>query len=275
MPQPTIGFIGAGNMARSIIGGLLAGGTPRTSLRAADPSASQRASLEKDFAVQVTNDNAAVAMDSDILVLAVKPEDLRAVARQIGTAVASRASLVISVAAGVRIDALCGWLGGYSTIVRTMPNRPALLRAGVTALYATPLVSTAQRAEAQRLMAAVGVTVWLEREELLDAVTAVSGSGPAYFFLLMELLESSARELGLPDETARTLAIETAYGAACLARQRPETTRVLREQVTSRGGTTAAALQVLEDADVRGIVSRAVEAACRRSAQLAAESALA
>jgi len=164
---------------------------------------------------------------------------------------------------------LSSWLGNYDAIVRTMPNRPALLRKGVTVLFATQRVSREQRETAEKLMRAVGATAWVEKEDLLDAVTAVSGSGPAYFFLLMELLEQAARELGLPEDTARLLAVETAYGAAGMARECQDSPETLRSQVTSRGGTTAAALQVLEEADLRGIVSRAVAAACRRAAELA------
>lgn len=272
MQRGIVGLIGAGNMARSLIGGLRVSGVDGTRLVVADPIAERLSELKREYGVRVSRDNSSVARAADLLVLAVKPQDLRSVASDIGPALPERRPLVISVAAGVRVQALSGWLGGYDRVVRAMPNRPALLRSGVTALYASAAVSKEQRLAAQWLMASVGVAVWVEREELLDAVTAVSGSGPAYFFLLTELLESAAVELGLPAEVARTLAIETAYGAACMLHAGVDAPQTLREQVTSRGGTTAAALRVLEEADLRGIVARAVAAACRRSAELAAES---
>lgn len=272
MQRGTVGFIGAGNMARSLIGGLRVSGVDGSRIIVADPVAEQLTEVKRQHDVRVCSDNTLVARGADLLVLAVKPQDMPGVATGIASALSDRRPLIISVAAGVRVDALSGWLGGYDRIVRTMPNRPALLRKGVTALYAPATVAEDQRLAAQWLMASVGVAVWVDREELLDAVTAVSGSGPAYFFLLTELLESAALELGLPPEVARTLAIETAYGAACMAHAGIDTPQRLREQVTSRGGTTAAALRVLEEADLRGIVARAVAAACRRSAELAAES---
>lgn len=267
----SLGFIGAGNMARSLIGGLCARGFERSRIVVCDPVAAQLESVAGQFGVRTSPDNDVAAL-SDILVLAVKPQDLPAVAVSIASAVQRAAPLVVSVAAGIRIAALSRWLDHYQRIVRAMPNRPALLRAGVTGLFAGSAASMDDRRRSEELLQAVGTTVWVSQEEDLDAVTAISGSGPAYFFLFIEALESAARELGLPPEIASTLALETAYGAALMAREREFTPEELRTQVTSRGGTTAAALTVLEEADLRGIVRRAAAAACRRSAELAAGS---
>ena len=205
----------------------------------------------------------------DLVVLAVKPPDMARAARRIARPVAERPRLLVSIAAGIRLADLARWLGDGSPMVRSMPNRPALIGAGISALYAGAGVTAADRTAVERLMSAAGATVWLDDESQMDAVTAVSGSGPAYFFLLVEALESAGVELGLPPETARRLAVETARGAGRMAAEAGEAPAVLREQVTSKGGTTAAALEVLEDAGVRGIFARAVAAAARRSAELA------
>jgi pyrroline-5-carboxylate reductase len=179
--------------------------------------------------------------------------------------------LVISVAAGIRVASLAAWLGADVPVVRTMPNRPALQGAGVTGLFAAPAVDARARAQAESVMSAVGVTVWVDEEAAIDAVTAVSGSGPAYFFLLIELLEAAGVAEGLDSATARTLAVETAYGACLMARTLPDAPATLREQVTSKGGTTEAALQVMREAGMEAIVLRAIHAARRRSAELAAQ----
>jgi pyrroline-5-carboxylate reductase len=179
--------------------------------------------------------------------------------------------VVVSIAAGIRLADLARWLGDGVPTVRAMPNRPALIGAGITALYGGPGVTIDDRVAVERLMAAAGETVWLERESQMDAVTAISGSGPAYFFLLIEALEEAGMALGLPHETARRLAVETARGAGRLAAESGHEPATLREQVTSKGGTTAAALDVLEAGGLRAIVERAVAAAARRSAELAAQ----
>jgi pyrroline-5-carboxylate reductase len=269
--QGTLGFIGAGNMARGLIGGLCARGLPSARIHVSDPVPEQLAAIARDFGVRTSPDNDTVASDADVLVLAVKPQYMRAVVEGLRSTVSAHRPLIVSVAAGIRIAALTNWFDGYERLVRAMPNRPALLGAGVSALFAGDVVASADRGQAEELLRAVGTTIWVPRESDLDIVTAVSGSGPAYFFLLIELLERAAEELGLSSESARTLAIETAYGASLMARQRQYSPEELRVQVTSRGGTTAAALAVLESADVRGIVRRAVMAACQRSAELAAE----
>jgi pyrroline-5-carboxylate reductase len=267
MLTQTLGFIGGGNMARSLIGGLLARGLNANQIIVADPIDSQRESLVKQFGVRVTGDNAQVAAAAQIIVLAVKPQELRRVATGLAPTVVNHKPLVISVAAGIRASDLQNWLG--LPVVRTMPNRPALNGCGVTGMYASNEVLPAQRDLAGTIMNAVGKSVWVADEKLIDAVTAVSGSGPAYFFLLMELLEAAGVEQGLPADVARTLAVETAYGSGLMAREASETPAVLREQVTSKGGTTAAALHVFAERELPKIVSAAVAAAARRSAELA------
>jgi pyrroline-5-carboxylate reductase len=204
-------------------------------------------------------------------VVAVKPQQMRHVAQSLATSLAVSRPLVISVAAGIPHAALSRWLGTGVPVVRTMPNRPALNGFGATGLYAPESVGAAHRALAETIMAAVSATVWVDHESQMDTVTALSGSGPAYFFLFMEALEAAARERGLPAEVAHQLTLETAFGAAQMARQSADSLATLREQVTSKGGTTAAALAVLDAAGLRAIVAHAVAAADRRSAELGAE----
>lgn len=272
IPQADLALLGGGHMARALIGGWLARGLPATRLRVADPSPDARASAERDFpGLRTFERNAAAATGAGVWVLAVKPQVLREVALGLAPLAARERPLVISVAAGIRAADLQRWLGPGVPVIRTMPNRPALVGAGVTALYAAPGVDAAQRELADALLDAVGATTWVDDEAHLDAVTAVSGSGPAYFFLLIELLEDAARREGLPPEVARRLAIETAYGAARMARESADDAATLRVQVTSKGGTTAAALAVLESAGLRDIVCRAVAAATQRSRELAAD----
>lgn len=264
-----IAFIGGGHMTTSLLGGLVRDGANVATLAVADPVPAQLERLARDFGVQGSTDNREVVADADLVVLAVKPQDMARAARSIARQVAERPRLLVSIAAGIRLADLARWLGDGSPMVRSMPNRPALIGAGISALYAGAGVTAADRTAVERLMSAAGATVWLDDESQMDAVTAVSGSGPAYFFLLVEALESAGVELGLPPETARRLAVETARGAGRMAAEAGEAPAVLREQVTSKGGTTAAALEVLEGAGVRGIFARAVAAAARRSAELA------
>jgi len=263
----SIGFIGGGNMARSLIGGLVARGTNPASIIVADPVDAQRTSLAARYGVAVTNDNSAVAKDSEVVVLAVKPQDLRSAATGIAHALRPE-TLVISVAAGIRASDIRRWVQGRA-VVRCMPNRPALEGCGMTALYASQEIGANERRRAEEILSAVGATVWVDEEAQMDAVTAVSGSGPAYFFLLIEILEQTGVKLGLSAEVAHRLAVETAYGAGNMARLSNETPATLREQVTSKGGTTAAALQHLEAHNVRAIFADAITAAARRSAELA------
>lgn len=266
-----IGFIGGGNMARSLIGGLIAGGIAPGQIRVAEPDAARRDELASAFGVLTSEDNVAVAGDVEVLVLAVKPQ----VMRQVVTGLApgfdtSSAPLLISIAAGVRAGSIARWLTHPQALVRAMPNTPALVRSGATALYATPEVSEEQRSRAESIMRAVGQTLWIHDEALMDAVTALSGSGPAYFFLFMEALEQAACELGLDPDAARLLTLETAQGAARMALSSDEGPAQLRERVTSPGGTTEAALGVFAEGGFGALVARAVRAANDRSGELAA-----
>ena len=253
-------------MARSLIGGLIARGLSPNQITVSDPVASQRDLLTRQYKVNVTDSNQNAVSKSQIVILAVKPQELRRVAEALKPALQHK-PLIISVAAGIRASDLEQWLG--LPVVRTMPNRPALNGCGVTGMYASPSVNQNQRELALQIMSAVGKAVWVDKEALIDAVTAVSGSGPAYFFLLMELLEQAGIERGLPADVSRTLAVETAYGAGLMARELTESPAILREQVTSKGGTTEAALKVFSSRDLKQIVSDAVKAAADRSAELA------
>ena len=270
MTNHSIAFIGGGNMARALVGGLLRRGWAAADIRVADPSPAARDFLRDAFpGIAVLEDNLAALPGTATWVLAVKPQQMKAVATVLAPAARTRRPLVISVAAGIRSDDLHGWLGGAAAVVRCMPNRPALIGAGITAIHGQPDLDAGLRRRVTEVLSAVGECVWVEEESLLDAVTAVSGSGPAYVFLLVEMLEAAARAEGISAATARKLAVETVYGAARLAHEGGEPPGVLRQQVTSPGGTTAAALDVLEDAGIRDTFIRAVHAATLRSRELA------
>jgi pyrroline-5-carboxylate reductase len=266
----TIAFIGGGNMARALIGGLLQGGRGPESMRVSDPAPVARAHLRSAYpGLQVYEDNLAAAKDAATWVLAVKPQYMKPVCSSLAVLAHDGCPLVISIAAGVCADDIADWLGAPVPVIRSMPNRPALIGCGITALYARPDVDTAQRERATAIVSAVGGHVWIGDESLMDAVTAVSGSGPAYVFLLVEMLEAAARAEGLDPATARRLVIETVFGAARLAREGGDEPAVMREQVTSPGGTTAAAIEVLERSGIRDTFARAIRAATQRSRQLA------
>jgi pyrroline-5-carboxylate reductase len=237
---------------------------------AADPDAETLRRLAAEFGIG-HQDNALAVRDATAVILAVKPQFMRAAALHLAPYLADSQPLVISVAAGIPQAALCGWLGPHIAVIRAMPNRPALHGCGAAGLYAPPAVGSAQRQLAQAIMSAVGAAVWVEQESQLDTVTALSGSGPAYFFLLMEALETAAQAQGLPADIAHQLTLETAFGAAYMARQSQQPLATLRDQVTSKGGTTAAALEVFEAAGFRAIVASALAAADRRAAELAAQ----
>lgn len=267
----TIAFVGGGHMATSLVGGLVARGTPPGSIVVAEPVAAQRDRLQREFGVRVVGHGAEAAAAADTVVLAVKPQQMAEVSLALAPVIAGRRPTVVSIAAGIRVADLTGWLGAGTAIVRTMPNRPALIGAGVTALYADTTVPAAARNAAEAVMTACGQTVWVRAEDELDPVTAVSGSGPAYFFLLMEAMEAAAIGQGLDPATARRLVVATSLGAARMASECADPPAALREQVTSRGGTTATALAVLEGEGLRDMVARAIAAATRRSAELARE----
>jgi pyrroline-5-carboxylate reductase len=269
MENTVIGFIGGGNMASSLIGGLLADGFPREAIRVAEPDPQRRQALGDSFGIPVGDDNGAVVAASDVVVLAVKPQVLRTVCLSLADAMQARQPLVLSIAAGVRLGDIERWLGGNLAAVRTMPNTPALVGSGATALYANGRVDDRQRELAEGIMRAVGLALWLDDEAQMDAVTAVSGSGPAYFFLVIEVLEQAGADLGLPRETARLLALQTAFGSAKLALESRDDSATLRARVTSPGGTTERALGILEAGDLRGLFSRAVAGACNRAGELA------
>jgi pyrroline-5-carboxylate reductase len=266
-----LAFIGGGNMAAALIGGLTKRGLPSERIVVADPSHEQLKRLVQDYGIKSAADNASAVAGAEVVILAVKPQQMRAVALALSPHLAAGRPLLMSVAAGIPHAALARWFGPHIAVVRTMPNRPALNGFGATGLYAPSGVGAAHRALAESIMAAVSATVWVEHESQMDTVTALSGSGPAYFFLFMEALEAAAHERGLPNDIAHKLTLETAFGAAQMARQSNESLALLREQVTSQGGTTAAALAVLDAAGLRAIVAHAVAAADRRSAELAAE----
>jgi len=272
MADDSLAFVGGGHMARALIGGLLAAGRDPASIRASDPLPEARRSLESAFpGIAVHADNVAAVHDAGSWVLAVKPQQMREVALDLAPLAAAGRPLVVSIAAGIRVADLAAWLGPDVPVVRTMPNRPALLRCGVTALFAGESVTPSQRRRAGEILDAVGAQVWLEDESLMDVVTAVSGSGPAYVFLLIEMLEAAATAGGIDPLHARRLAVETVHGAARMAREMGEDPAELREQVTSRGGTTAAALAVLDRAGIRDTFASAVRAAALRSRELSGE----
>ncbi len=272
MINHNVGLIGGGNMARAIAGGLLRGGMRATDILIAEPSPEQCEVLRQElYGAMVNNDNAVVAAQSETLLFAVKPQILRDVCQDLATTVQQHKPLIISIAAGPRIEDIDDWLGGGMRIIRVMPNQPALIDQGISALFANELTDPAGRDLAEKIMTAVGQVVWLDSESLMDAVTAVSGTGPAYCYLLIDIMIEAAIEFGIDAETARTLAVETARGATALASAETESMSSLIERVRSPGGTTTAAFDCLDAADVRGIFARAIAAARDRSATLAKE----
>ena len=264
-----ITFVGGGNMAAALIGGLIARGAAASSIAAIDPSDAARESLRSRYGITVHPAAATAPLDADVLVLAVKPQYMREAVEAIAPRVSGQ--LVLSVAAGVRATDLSRWLGGHARIVRTMPNTPALVGLGATGLAASAGCGDADRRTAEAILGAVGDTVWVDDEDRLDAVTALSGSGPAYVFRFIEAMIDGGMRLGLDAEQARRLALQTVLGAATLASRSDESPAVLRERVTSRGGTTAAALAVMAERDLPGLVADAMAAACRRSQELGRE----
>ena len=266
MDSTTVGFIGAGNMAYSLIRGLLARGSIASSIIAADIDNEKLKFLSSECGVRTT-DNQGVANEANIIVLAVKPQVMEDVCKNINLKTDS--SLIVSVAAGITIGQLERWLGNDTAIIRCMPNTPALVGKGATGLYSNEIVSSTQKDLAKSLMDSVGISVWVNNEIDIDTVTAVSGSGPAYFFLFMEAMQETATELGLSEDVAQRLIYQTALGAAELAIQSDEATSALRRKVTSPGGTTETAIKTFEAHDLRDSVRNALIAARNRSIQLA------
>jgi pyrroline-5-carboxylate reductase len=269
MSNGQLAFLGGGNMGRALIGGLLRRGMRPEHISVGESFAGARDSLAADFGIQATEDNAAAVEAASVVIVAVKPQIAGTVLLPLKPLLQKARPLVISIAAGIRIAALESWCGTGIPVVRAMPNRPALVGAGATGLYAPPSVSNAQRDTAAKVMQSAGEVVWVDREDLLDVVTALSGSGPAYFFLLAELMAQSATDLGLDPAAARRLAIATLHGAGQLAQAGDGDLAKMRAEVTSKGGTTEAAVKRLEGADLRGSVARALEAATARSRELA------
>jgi pyrroline-5-carboxylate reductase len=262
-------FIGAGNMAASLIGGLIADGQPASSITACDINAEQLQRLQQQFGIDISNDNLASAAVADVIMLAIKPQLMRTVCNALSPLPANARQLFISVAAGIPANAIETWLGAERAIVRCMPNTPALLQLGASGLAANSRVDADQRDVAERIMSAVGIAIWVDNESDLDAVTAISGSGPAYFFYFIELLEASAIELGLPRATAARLARQTALGAATMAQD--EDVIDLRNRVTSKKGTTEQAILSFQRDRLDQLVTNATAAAHRRSLELARE----
>ena len=261
-------FIGGGNMASALIGGLLKRDFTAAQLRAVDINADNRAKLQNEFGVQASADMATGLTGIEVIVLAVKPQQLREVATRLAPLLSGQ--LLISIAAGIRAADLARWLGTQN-VVRAMPNTPALIQSGITGLYALPAVSKAQCGMAQTILAAVGNTLWLEDEAMLDAVTAVSGSGPAYVFYFIEAMQQAARDLGFDVEQARRLAIDTFLGAAKLADASDDDVSVLRARVTSKNGTTEPALLSMEANNVKQHIITAARAAAVRAKEMGDE----
>lgn len=268
--QPTLAFIGAGNMARAIIGGLINNGYPAEQIWASEPDASKLIDL-KEQGLQTTCNNSEAVKAADVVILAVKPQVLKSVLTDIATAVQSQKPLLLSVAAGIMTSSMDQWLGGNTSIVRCMPNTPALVQAGANGLYANEQVSGEQKDLAESILQATGITLWVDEESQLDAVTAVSGSGPAYYFLVMESMIQAGVKLGLSEEVAKQLTLQTAQGAAKMALSSDVDPAELRRRVTSPNGTTEQAIKRFLDGGLPELFDDALQACNDRSVELADE----
>ncbi len=271
MFKAKLAFIGCGNMGQCLIGGLIQNGYNAEDIRVADPDTTRLDQLRQSTAVFITHDNAEAVEGADIIILAVKPQMMKQVVTGLAEQLSRQNSLIISIAAGISTDHLRGWLSDDAAIVRVMPNTPALVKSGAAALYATDSVSDQQREMAEGIMRSTGLSLWLDDETQMDAVTALSGSGPAYYFLVMEAMEQAGVKLGLTPEQARLLTLQTAFGAAKMALESSVEPAALRVQVTSPGGTTQAALDVMQSRQLADIFDQALQAAAERSRQLADE----
>ncbi len=267
----TICFIGAGNMAQSLIGGLLASGYSKAHILATDPTSAQRDQITQTFGIHCFADNNEAISKADIVVLAVKPQILQSVCKEIQSSVQAKSCMVISVAAGIRSQDINRWLGGDVSIVRTMPNTPALIQTGATGLFANSVVSANQKSQAEHILRAAGITIWVEDEQQLDVVTALSGSGPAYYFLFMEAMEEAAQKMGLDAKTAHLLTMQTALGAAKMVMESQQDCATLRKNVTSPNGTTESAIKRFEESNLRQTVEDAMLCAQKRAKELADE----
>jgi pyrroline-5-carboxylate reductase len=265
-------ILGAGNMGRALIGGLLRHGMRPEQIAVGESQEAARTALSQEFGVAATADNATAISRANLVVLAVKPYHAGSVLTPLASQLQQRRPVVLSVVAGVRIETLQSWCGAGVPVIRTMPNRPALVGAGASGLFASPEVDAAHRAMAAQIMQSVGEIFWVATEDALDVVTALSGSGPAYFFLLAEAMAKAGVDLGLPQDTARRLSIATLHGAGLLAQVGDGDLARMRAEVTSKGGTTEAAVRILQAAGFNELVGRALEAAASRSRELAEQS---
>ncbi|NOX76246.1 MAG: pyrroline-5-carboxylate reductase [Gammaproteobacteria bacterium] len=269
MNKTKLTFIGGGNMASSLIGGLIADHLDPASITVSDTNPDVLARLQERYGVHIAADNVEAATEADVIVLAVKPQVLHAVCTGLAGLLQTRAALVVSVVAGVRCEDISRWLGDGSAVVRSMPNTPALVQTGATALYANAAVSENQRDLAESILRTAGLTLWVDDEAQMDAVTALSGSGPAYFFRIMESMAAAGIELGLSTETAHLLTLQTALGAAKMALESSEPVAELRRRVTSPGGTTEQGLRVMDEHNIDALFSQVLKAAHDRSRELA------
>lgn len=265
----TTGFIGCGNMATSLVGGLVRSDFPKSSIWVYDTDTKKTDFAKTGYGVQIARSLEDLVDQVSTLVLAVKPNHVKAVLGDIRRCLDGQpAPLLISIAAGIMVEDICDWVGQELAVVRVMPNTPSLVGAGASALYANSLVTDQQRDQAESIMRSVGLAIWLQNETDMDAVTAVSGSGPAYFFYIMEKLQQHAMAMGLSPEQARLLVLQTAYGAAKMAMEDDHSLEELRKRVTSPGGTTEKGIQVFEDEDLSGLLKKTLLAACSRSREL-------
>lgn len=269
--NPSITFIGGGNMARSLIGGLLKQGLEPSRLHVSEPHAPTREALARELGIHAVDDNLQAAACGEVWLLAVKPQVVKSVCAELRETAGRRRPLVLSIAAGITATQLEAWLGGDMPVIRIMPNTPALLGAGASGLYANGRVDAGHRQLAERLFQATGLCAWIDDETLMDSVTALSGSGPAYVFLLCEAMQAAAEKQGLPADTARALAVQTFVGAARMLAESNEPAEVLRQRVTSPNGTTHAAITAFEQGGLRELVQVALDAACARGQALSRE----
>ena len=268
--KTVIGFIGAGNMAYALIKGLLNNGFDANQINISDPNEELLRNRESELKVTTYSDNASLLSNSDVIFFAVKPQVLSSVCLELKGIVKSK-HLFVSIVAGIRSSDINRWLGGNFSLIRTMPNTPALFQSGVTGLFANELVDNEQKSLVESILSSVGECFWVNEEKLIDAITAISGSGPAYFFLLMESMKQAGMALGLDEETANSLSIQTAYGASLMANKTGKDSRTLRTEVTSPNGTTQSAIESFQDQNFEGIVANATRAAYDRARELSNE----
>ena len=268
--KTVIGFIGAGNMAYALIKGLLNNGFDASQINISDPNEELLLNRESELKVTTYSDNTSLLSNSDIIFFAVKPQVLSSVCLELKGVVKSK-HLFVSIVAGIRSSDINRWLGGNFALIRTMPNTPALFQSGVTGLFANEVVDNEQKSLVESILSSVGECFWVNEEKLIDAITAISGSGPAYFFLLMESMKQAGMALGLDEETANSLSIQTAYGASLMANKTGKDSRTLRSEVTSPNGTTQSAIESFQDQNFEGIVANATRAAYDRARELSNE----